>query len=136
MIKFLILVSVFPALWLFYRAISWHARRRLADIQGIPGELVTTRINRTFPKALLKAAEKVARESALPPDEPPLRSGDRCLLLGDIDINGAGPLMVVDTDETHVVVAWDDGCQEVKMPRAVVRRCIGGERVSTAKISA
>jgi hypothetical protein len=132
-------LAVFPAAFLgpvaFYLLIRWHARRRLAEILGLPPELVTTRINRTFPKALIQAAEKIAREAPLPPDEPPLRNGDRCFLLGDLDVKGSGPLMVVETDATHVVVAWDNGCQELKMSRAIVRRVKGGELVRPTKVA-
>ena len=134
MTKLLILLSVFPALALFYRVICWHARRRLAEIQGFPFELVTTQRNRTFPKALIQAAEKIARETPLAPDEPPLFIGDRCLLLGDIDVKKAGPLTVTDCNATHVVVAWEDGCQELKMSRAIVRRARYGDFVRPSRV--
>lgn len=102
--------------------ISLHARNRLADIQGVPRELVTTRRNLSIPKPLLKAAQKVAMEESLPPDVPPLDIGDECLLLGEITLKSVGVMTVVDCNDTDVVVAWDDGNQETKLSREIVRR--------------
>lgn len=100
----------------------WHGQKRLREMRGFPEELFTTKPNFTFQKQLLRAAEKIALEETIPPDEPPLAIGDQCLLLGDLVVEGSGLLTVVDGDETEVVVSWDDGYQEKKLSRAIVRR--------------
>lgn len=122
--KFVLLFVALLVPFLFMWAVTWHAKRKLIET-GInpPFDLKTTRHNRTFPKPLLKAAEKVARDENIPPDDPPLAIGDECMLLGDLVINGVGVMTVVDENDTHVVAAWDDGYQEHKFSREIVRRC-------------
>lgn len=123
-------IWAFPAVMLAIAAgwaifgwlISLHARRRLAEIQGLPPELVTTKRNFDIPKALLRAAERIARETPLAADCPPLRVGDQCLLLGEVTLQKVGVMTVVECNATDVIVAWDDGNQEKRLSREILRR--------------
>jgi hypothetical protein len=104
---------------LFIAVIALHARKRLREMSDDPPlDLVTTKPNRTFSKPLMRASANVARDEQVPPDDPPLQVGDECTLVG-----GVGPVMtVVDGNETDIVAAWDDGCQEHNFSREAVRR--------------
>lgn len=125
----LFMASLFAICGLFFLLMGLHARKRLAEIRGDLPDLVTTRRNRTFSKPLLWAAERVAREDRLPPDEPPLVVGDECRL-----VCGIGPvLLVVDVDRSNVVASWDEGSQEHVFPRTLVRRYKPDEPVRPRK---
>ena len=133
--KIIIWVSGLGMLGIFIAAVAAHARKRLVEIRCDPPDLVTTKPNRTFPKPLIGAAEKIAREEQIPSDEPPLAVGDECALLGDLSVGDHYLLLVVDADETDVLVSWDDGHQEHRLPRSIVRRpdqpdALGGRKKS------
>jgi hypothetical protein len=112
-----ILILLFFALGV--PAMNMHARYRLRQLKDEPlDELFTTRKNRTFPKELLRAAEKLEAQDPTPHDFPPLDVGDECRL-----VHGIGPvMMVVETNEREVIASWDDGYQEHKFSRTIVRR--------------
>ena len=123
-------LSGFVAFVLFFALIGLHARKRLRELSDDPPlDLVTTKPNRTFPKPLVRASATAARDEQVPPDDPPLAAGDECTLVG-----GIGPVMtVVDGNETDIIAAWDDGCQEHNFSREAVRRYKPDELVKPRK---
>lgn len=117
--KFILLSVAFAVMTAFLTAATYHAGERLKQLRDEPPEeLFTTRKNRSFPKELLRAAEGLEAQEPTPPDNPPLAVGDECQF-----VHGIGPVMlVVDANEREVIGSWDDGCQEHKFSRAIVRR--------------
>lgn len=96
-----------------------HARRVLArQDDGLPAELFTTRRNRTYNKPFLQALARVEKRYPTPADNPPLAVGDECRL-----VHVVSPVMlVVDANDDAVVASWDEGCQEHRFDRLLVRR--------------
>jgi hypothetical protein len=99
--------------------ICLHARKRLRELSDEPPlDLLPTKPNRTFPKLWVVAGQSVAEKEGIPPDDPPLQIRDECIFISE-----TGPVMlVVDANATDVVTSWDEGAQERKFPRSVVRR--------------
>src|SRR5687767_9935727 len=131
MIEKLIFLSLgFAGILATFGLICLHARKRLRELRGDPPlDLVATKPNKTFPKLWIVAGERVAESEGVPPDDPPLHVGDECIFISD-----TGPtMMVVDANETHVVTSWDEGAQERKFPRTVVRRWKPDELVRPRK---
>jgi hypothetical protein len=130
----LILLSVaFAGSTAFLIAATYHAEGRLRQLRGEPREeLFTTRKNRSFPKELLRAAERLEAQEPTPADNPPLTIGDECQF-----VHGIGPvMMVVDANEREVIGSWEDGYQEHKFPRSIVRRYRPSELVKKHKVTA
>lgn len=72
----------------------------------------------TFRSGFFKLGD-LRRLGRLPPDDPPLRIGDRATL------NSGSPIaLVVDADDENVTLSWREGGQthEQALPRACVRR--------------
>jgi hypothetical protein len=110
----------------FFGLIGLHARRRLRELSDDPPlYLVTSKPNRTFTKPWRMAGELIAKSGDIPPDDPPLNVGEDCVF-----ISWTGPvMMVVDANDTHVITSWDEGMQEHKFPRRLVRRWAPDELV-------
>jgi hypothetical protein len=129
-----IYLAVIAAIVLFVAAVSLHARRRLRQLRDEPpAELFTTRKNLSFPKELLRAAQRLEAQEPTPSDSPPLRMGDECQF-----VHGIGPVMlVVEANDQEIIGSWDEGCQEHKFPRSIVRRFRRPELVmKPSKVSA
>jgi hypothetical protein len=126
----LLVAAQFGGFLLFFILMGMHARKRLRELSDDPPlDLVTTKPNRTFPKPLVRASAKVARDELVPSDDPPLQIGDECTLVG-----GVGPVMtVVDGNHTDIVASWDDGQQEHNFSREAVRRYRPDELVRPRK---
>jgi len=121
------LVLLCAGVWLAVSGVvdlmEWHGKRKLVRLQAMPGDIAATKPNRLIPGELIRAAVKFARDQDLAPDNPPLQIGEQCLLLGDgTAISRAGVMTVVDADSLSVVVAWDDGEQEERLPRVILNR--------------
>jgi hypothetical protein len=132
-VKLLFLIGSFALIPVAIGLMGLHARKRLRELRCDPPlELQPTKPNKTFPKLWVLAGERIAQKDGTPPDEPPLDVGDQCIFISE-----TGPIMlVVDANETHVITSWDDGWQERKFSRTVVRRWKPDELVKPRKVPA